>query len=149
MVADREPHRSNEPREQVIRVHDVDGITFIVFEHHIEGSGWQGRGFRFPSGEMEVMKRLLGRMPETPINGSHDSRIIVNKETDNEDVAFNIHQDGSWINSADDSKKRGISLATADIPALIHVLGELDNLNQSDDPHSNHFCDEYGVEDDD
>lgn len=39
MTTDREPRHRIEPSEQILQIHDVDGISFIVFDHHVKGSG--------------------------------------------------------------------------------------------------------------
>lgn len=148
MTADREPLYSREPKEQTLRVHGVDGITFIVFEHHIEGSGWQGRSFGFLSQEIGIMKDLLGQLPQIATQTPQENKLKI-KASEDKTINFDVRQHQGWIKTVDDTKRRYASLATANIERLIHVLDELDRLNKGNDPHGFHFCDDYGVQDDD
>lgn len=110
-------------------------------------SGWQGRHLYFLSNELDVVTSLVGQISGFPGKEPLDSSVTVRREEEN--IIFNVHQKDGWIKITDESGKRGIEMADADILAIIHVLREFEVLGQSENRHANHFCKEFGVIDDD
>ncbi len=147
ITADREPPYGNEPtRERILRTHDVDGMSFIVFDSRIQGVGWQGRYIKFLPDELDVITQLLQQIPVIATPGGSTLNV---KQGKGRSLTFRIHQEDGWVRATDQLGIRRVDIANSDVPAIAHVLGEFNALRQGADLYANHFCEKYGTEDDD
>lgn len=122
------------------RIHDVDGISFVVVGKKVEGAGWDGRYLKFYTGDEQLMQCLM-----TPELAKGSIRV---KVPGRRSVRFDIKGD-HWLVGKDSTGRRSFQFAFVDRPALYHVLGELKQLQINKDDMAGHFCPQYGVMDDD
>ncbi|OGD87950.1 hypothetical protein A3J17_00535 [Candidatus Curtissbacteria bacterium RIFCSPLOWO2_02_FULL_40_11] len=133
------------------RTHDVDGIVFIVQgDGSVSGVGWQGRYLIFGRNQLNLLQRVVKKVGSLPSTQLEVAGIItVSKESGHEPVDVFVEQSGNWVRGSDFAGSVSLSMATSDSEALAHTLSELDVLLKGEDLHKSHFCEEYGIVDDD
>ena len=133
--------------EDLGRWYNVDGLSFSVHVNRVEGFGWQGRYFRYLPNQENLTTKVLDKLNSLKANrGIYKLQVPNRRRTP---ITFTARESNGWINIRDRSRRRRMEFARSDIKALMHIFSVLEEFRKSPETHLDHFCPEYGVEDDD
>jgi len=133
-------------------IHEIDGFLFLLQPHSglINATGWQGRFFQYRPGEESLLIEIIKKLPQEPSSDECQTKITVPRD-DQSELTLNVLQNGLQIScqTEDLSILFSFSNYSQEREAICHILSEAKQLFTGNDPEKNHFCEPYGIENDD
>ena len=130
-----------EKRENAMKFYSVDGMSFIIQDGWVEGAGWQDRHLEFPADSINLVIKVIKSAEDNKKHFAIYGERVTHR--------FKLSEVNNWITIEDDIKLKSFAFSKQDIPALVHILEELKKLQKKNLPRAGHFCDKYGIVDDD